>query len=189
MASSGIRRYVHLPDWSPCHLVCHFATSLRLPSLQMASFARTISCWLVKQVTSKASVFSEAIFRHLPPHRSSLISTQIGFSLCLASELILLFFHVSRSRGSPFEWVNLRGAVRHFRRRTDSWSLHQFIESPARPCLRRGIKWSHAATTFRLAARRVSSNDSADLAQSRSELGLTKNFLFYFSISLNISKL
>ena len=28
MASSGIRRCVHLPDLSPCHLVCHFATSL-----------------------------------------------------------------------------------------------------------------------------------------------------------------
>ena len=41
-----------LRDWSPCHLVCHFSTSLRLPSLRMASFARAISCGFVKQVSS-----------------------------------------------------------------------------------------------------------------------------------------
>ena len=46
---------VHLPDLSPRHLVCHFSTSLRLPSLRMASFARAISCRLVKQVSSLRS--------------------------------------------------------------------------------------------------------------------------------------
>ena len=46
-----MRRCVHLPDWSPCHLVCHFSTSLRLISLQMASFAQAISCRLVNQVS------------------------------------------------------------------------------------------------------------------------------------------
>ena len=55
VASSGIRRCVHLPDWSLCHLVCHFLTSLPLLSLRMAFFARAISCSLVKQVTSLRS--------------------------------------------------------------------------------------------------------------------------------------
>ena len=39
------------------------------------------------------------------------------------------YSHASRSRESPFERVNLRRAVRHFRRRTDNWSFHQYIES------------------------------------------------------------
>ena len=47
MPSSGIRRCVHL--------VCHFSTSLRLRSLRTASFTRTFSCRLVKQVTSLRS--------------------------------------------------------------------------------------------------------------------------------------
>ena len=49
------KKSVYLPDWLPCHLVCHFSTSLRLPSLRMASFARAISCRLVKQVSSLRS--------------------------------------------------------------------------------------------------------------------------------------
>ena len=78
------------------------------------------------------------------------------------------FFHASCSRGSPFERVNFRRAVRHFRRRTYNSSFHQYIESPVRPCPRRGMEWSHAATTFRLTAHTVSSNDRADLAQPSS---------------------
>ena len=49
-----VQRCVHLPDWSPCHLVCHFSTSLRFPSLRMA-FARAITCRFVKQVSSLRS--------------------------------------------------------------------------------------------------------------------------------------
>ena len=40
------------------------------------------------------------------------------------------FFHASHIRGSLFEQANHRCAVRHFRRRTDNWSFHQYIESP-----------------------------------------------------------
>ena len=89
---------------------------------------------------------------------------------CLRADFA--FFHASRSRGSHFERVNLRRAVRHFRRRTDNWLLHQYIESPVRPCPRRGMEWSHTATTFRLAARTVSSNDPADPAQPSSSRNL-----------------
>ena len=49
-------------------------------------------------------------------------------------------------------------------------TVHHFIESPVRPCPRRGMEWSHAATTFRLTARTVSSNDPADPAQPRSTM-------------------
>ena len=55
VASSGIRPGTHLPDWSPCHLVCHFSTSLRLPSLRIASFAQAITCRFAKQVSSLRS--------------------------------------------------------------------------------------------------------------------------------------
>ena len=89
---------------------------------------------------------------------------------CLRADFA--FFHASCSRESPFERVNLRRAARHSRRRTDNWSFYQYIESPVRPCPRRGIEWSHAATTFRLAARMVSSNDPADLAQPSSSMSL-----------------
>ena len=64
VSSSGIRRCVRLPDWSTCHLVWHFSTSLRLPFLRIASFARAICCRLVKQVSSlrnwKVSFLSSA---------------------------------------------------------------------------------------------------------------------------------
>ena len=85
------------------------------------------------------------------------------------------FFHASRSRGPLFKRVNLRHAVRHFRRRTDSWSLNQYIDFQARPCLRQGLEWSHAATTFRLATRTVSSNDPAELAQPSSSMSLVSS--------------
>ena len=88
------------------------------------------------------------------------------------------FFHASCSRGSPFEWVNLRRAASHSRRRTDNWSFHQYIESPVSPCPSRGIEWSHAATTFRLVARTVSSNDPADLAQPSSSMSLVSTRCF-----------
>ena len=78
------------------------------------------------------------------------------------------FFHASCRRESPFERVNFRRAARHSRRRTDSWSFHQYTESPVRPCPWRSMEWSHAATAFRLATRTVSSNDPADLAQPSS---------------------
>ena len=83
--------------------------------------------------------------------RSSLSSTEVGFSLWLASELILLF-------ANPLK--------------IDNWSFRQYIESPVRSCPRRGIEWSHAVTTFRLAARTVYSNDLADLAQPSSSMTL-----------------
>ena len=92
---------------------------------------------------------------------------------CLRADFA--FFHSSRNRGSPFERVNLHRAVRHFRRRTHNWSFHQYIESPVRPCPRRGMEWSHAATTCRLAARTVSSNDSVDLAQPSSSISLVSS--------------
>ena len=78
MASSGIRRWVHLPDWSPCHLVCHFSTSLRLPSLQMASFARAISCMFDKQVSSLRSwKVSFLSFANKSQHHTSLCREQL----------------------------------------------------------------------------------------------------------------
>ena len=92
---------------------------------------------------------------------------------CLRADFA--FFHASYSRGTLFERVNLRRTVRHFRRRTDNWSFHQYIESPVRPCPRRGVEWSHAATSFRLAARTVSSKDPADLAQSSSSRSLVSS--------------
>ena len=94
--------------------------------------------------------------------------SRLFFMPCLRAGFA--FFHASRSRGSPFERVNLRRVVRHFRRRTDNWSFHQYIESPVRPCQQRGMEWSHAATTFCLAARIVSSNDPTDLAQPSSSM-------------------
>ena len=87
-------------------------------------------------------------------------------------------FHASRSKVSPFERVNLHRAVRHSGRRTDNWSFHQYVESPVRPCLRRDIKWSHAANTFRLAASTVSSNDPADFAQPSSSMSLVSSRCF-----------
>ena len=54
-------------------------------------------------------------------------------------------FHASCSRVSPFDRVNFRRAARHSWRRTANWSFHQYIESPVRPCPRRGIEQSHAA--------------------------------------------
>ena len=68
--------------------------------------------------------------------------------------------------------MNLRRAASHSRRRTDNWSFHQYIESPVRPCPCRGIEWSHAATSFRLAAHTVSSNDPADLDQPSSSMSM-----------------
>ena len=100
---------------------------------------------------------------------------------CLRADFAL--FHASRSRESPFERVKLRRAVRHFRRRTDNWSFHQYIESAVRLCPRRGMEWLHAATTFRLATRTVSSNDSADLAQLSSSMSLVSS---RFSRSLSL---
>ena len=38
MVSCRIRQYVHLPDCSSCHLVCHLSMGLCFPSLRMASF-------------------------------------------------------------------------------------------------------------------------------------------------------
>ena len=91
---------------------------------------------------------------------------------CLKADYAL--FHASRSRGSLFERVNLRRAVRHFRRRTENWSFHQYIESTARPCPQQGIE-SHTANTLRLAARTVSSNYPADLAQSSLPMSLVSS--------------
>ena len=85
------------------------------------------------------------------------------------------FLYASRSRGSPFQRVNLCRTVRHFQRRTDKWWFHQYIESPVRPCPRRGMEWSHAATTFRLTAGTVSSNDPADPAQPSSSMSLVSS--------------
>ena len=79
--------------------------------------------------------------------------SRLFFMPCLRADLT--FFYASRSRGSPFEQVNLCRAVRHFRRRTNNWSFHQYIESSVRPCPRRGMECSHAATTFRLFAKLV----------------------------------
>ena len=95
---------------------------------------------------------------------------------CLRADFA--FYHASCSRGSPFERVDLRRAVRHSRRRTDNWPFHQYIKSQVRPCRRRGIEWSHAATTFRLAARTVTSNDPADLAQPSSSMRLVSSRCF-----------
>ena len=92
--------------------------------------------------------------------------SQLFFMPCLKADFAIS--HTSRSRRSPFERVNLRRAERHSRRRTDNWSFHQYIKSLVRPCPQRGIEWLHAATTFRLAARTVSSNDPADFAQPSS---------------------
>ena len=77
-----------------------------------------------------------------------------------------------------YEQVNLRRAVRHSRCRTDSWSFHQYIESLVRPCPRRDKEWSHAATTFRLAARTVSFNDPADFSQPSSPMSLVSSRCF-----------
>ena len=68
--------------------------------------------------------------------------------------------------------------MRHYRRSTDNWSFYQYIESPVRPCPRRGIKWSHVATTFRLSAHTVSSNDSADLVLPSSFMSLVSSRCF-----------
>ena len=106
--------------------------------------------------------------------RSSLSSTEVGFFMpCLRADFA--FFHASRSRGSPFERVKLRRVVRHIRRRTDNRSFHQYIESSVLVYPRRCMEWSHAATTFRLATRTVSSNDPADLAQPSSSMSLVSS--------------
>ena len=108
----------------------------------------------------------------------SLLSALFGSSRVKSSSRVLdsigrfFFFHASRSRGSSFERVNHCRAVRHFRRKTDNWSFHQYIESPVRPCPRRGIDWSPAATTFRLATRTVSSNDPTDPAEPSTSMSL-----------------
>ena len=107
--------------------------------------------------------------------------SRLFFMPCLRADFA--FFHVSCSRESPFERLNLRCAARHFRRRTDNWPFHQYIESPVHPCPRRGIEWSHAATTFRLAARTVSPNDPADLAKPSSSMSLVSS-RFFCSLSL-----
>ena len=128
--------------------------------------------------------------------------SRIFFMPCLRADFA--FFHTSRSRGSPFERVNLRRAVRHFLRRTDNWSFHHYIESPVRPCPWRGMEWSHAATTFRLAARTVCSNDPLwgstrqpdwgilfeagwDLSLLWNSTPLSRRHLWLLSISLNTS--
>ena len=48
--------------------------------------------------------------------------TRLFLMPCLSADFASI--HASRSRGSPFERVNLRRAARHFRRRTDNWSFH-----------------------------------------------------------------
>ena len=111
--------------------------------------------------------------------------SQVFFMPCLKADFA--FFHASRSRESPFGRVNLRCAVMHFRRRTDNWSFYQYIESP-----RRGMKWSHAATTFRIAARTVSSYDPADLAQPSLSMSLvssrcSRSLFFFYELDLNFS--
>ena len=86
----------------------------------------------------------------LGPIKSFQHCSRIFLMPCLRADFA--FFHASCSRVSPFRRLNLCRAVRHSRRRTDNWSFHQYIESPVRLCPRRGIEWSHEATTFRLAA-------------------------------------
>ena len=107
------------------------------------------------------------------PIKSFKHSSRLFFMPCLGADFA--FNHASRSRGSPFYRVNLRRAVRHFRRRTDNWSFHQYIESPVCPRPRRVMEWSDAATIFRLAARTVSSNVPADLAQPSSSMSLVSS--------------
>ena len=96
--------------------------------------------------------------------------SRLFFMPCLRADFA--FFRASRSRRSTFERVNLRRALRHFRRRTDNWSFHQYIESPVRPCPRRGIEWSHAANTFRPATR---TGDPGVLVQPSSSMSLVSS--------------
>ena len=102
--------------------------------------------------------------------------SRLFFMPCLRADFAI--FHASCSRKSPFKRVNVHSAARHFRRRTDNWPFHQYIEFPVRPCPRRDIQWSHVATTFHLAARTVFSNDPADLVQPSSSMSLTSSKYF-----------
>ena len=53
---------------------------------------------------------------------------------------VFSLFHVSCTRESPFERVNLRRAARHSRRRAGNWSFHQYIEPLVCLRLQRGRK-------------------------------------------------
>ena len=95
----------------------------------------------------------------LRPHQSGLSSTELGFSLCLDTELFCMF-HA-----------------------TEYHSLSGCMEFLVHLCPRQDIELSHAVTTFRLVARTVSPNDSAHFTQPSPSMSLISSRYFQ-SLSL-----
>ena len=154
--------------WPPSNVECR-KPDIRRSVLRMSNIRNSTDGW--SNVEYSTALHAERSFA-----RCTSLDRDYFFMPCLRAYFAL--FHASRSRGSPFERVKLRRAARHFWRRTENWSFHQYTESPVCPCPRRGIKWSHAATTFRLAACTVSSNDPVDLAQPSSSISLVSSRCF-----------
>ena len=76
-------------------------------------------------------------------------------------------FHALCSRASFLERVYFHRTVRHLRSRTDNWSFYHYIDSLVPLWPWRGIEWSHTATTFRLVARTVSSNNPGEIITAK----------------------